>query len=254
MGMGGAGAALSNEPATLYWNPAGLYFLDQIAADFTFQFRDLDWPENWGLSYANYSSSRRRGAGLGIYRSEIHSPDTLNFGDAVAVLLATVYPTPIGLPIGMAFKYVNENWEDAGRENYFTLDLGTAYELGGLYLGLAFQSVTQPQSQLHPYRVSLGASYRLGEFLTLAAQETVNDWSQIEDPDGADLRGGIEVSPGGLWSLRAGRWERPDQNYWTAGLGLGSTRGGARLHFAYHWPDGNDGEKGLFISYVYSPR
>lgn len=251
--MGGAGAALPTEAATIYWNPAGLYFLDGLASDFTFQFSQFDWPENWGLSYSNYSSSRQRGGGIGIYRLKIESSDTLNYGDAVAVHLATVYSLPLGIPLGLSAKYINENWEDAGRKSYFTMDAGTGYQMGGLYIGASFQSVTQPDSKLFPYRVLAGASFSWHETITVAAQAAASRWSEVEDLDPPDRRAGVEIAPFGGYSFQAGRRETADQKFWTMGIRLGPKRGQARLDVGYQWPDDDKGDKSFFVSYVYSP-
>ena len=253
MGMGGTGAALPEEAATVYWNPAGLYFFDRLASDFTFQFAEFGWPENWGISYSNYSTSRQSGAGLGVYRQKLESPDTLNFGDAVLVQLASVYLLPLKVPLGFSAKYINENWEDGGRKNYFSMDIGTGGRIGGLYLGASVQSVTRPNSRIFPYRVLGGASFELGDWATIAVQAAGSRWQEVEDLDPPDRRAGVELAPFEGYSFQAGRRETAEQKFWTMGFGMGSRRGLTRLYVGYQLPDDDDGEKSLFISYVYSP-
>ena len=251
--MGGTGAALPAEAATVYWNPAGLYFFDRLAADFTFQFAEFGWPANWGFSYSNYSKSRQSGAGLGVYRHKLESPDTLNFGDAVMVQLASVYMLPLGLPLGFSAKYINENWEDGGRKSYFTMDAGTGFKMGGLYVGASVQSATQPNSRIFPYRVLTGASFEFGDFATIAVQAAASRWSEVQDLDPPDRRAGVEIAPIDGYSFQAGRRETADQKFWTMGFGMGAKQGLTRLYVGYQWPDDDDGEKTLFVSYVYSP-
>ncbi len=251
--MGGTGTALPTEAATIYWNPAGLYFFDRLGADFTFQFADFGWPENWGFSYSNYSRSRQSGAGMGIYRQKLESPDSLKFGDAVMVQLASVYLLPLNLPLGLSAKYINENWEDGGRKSYFSMDLGTGYKMGGLYVGASVQSVTQPDSRIFPYRVLGGASFEIGNLATIAVQATASRWSDVEELDPPDWRAGVEIAPSDGYSFQAGRRETADQKFWTMGIGMGSKRALTRLYAGYQLPDGDDGEKSLFVSYVYSP-
>ena len=251
--MGGTGAALPTEAATVYWNPAGLYFFDRLASDFTFQFARFNWPENWGFSYSNYSRSRQSGAGLGVYRQKLESPDTLNFGDAVMVQVASVYMLPLKLPLGFSAKYINENWEDGGRKSYFTMDAGTGLKLGGLYIGASVQSVTQPDSRIYPYRVLGGASFEFGNLATIAVQASASRWLEIEDMDPPDRRAGVEIAPIEGYSFQAGRRETADQKFWTMGFGMGSKQGRTRLYVGYQLPDDEDGEKSLFVSYVYSP-
>ena len=133
------------------------------------------------------------------------------------------------------------------------MDAGTGYQMGGLYIGASFQSVTQPDSRIFPYRVLAGASFKLKSLLTVAAQGAASRWSEVEDLDPPDRRAGIEIGPLGGYSFQAGRRETADQKFWTMGIGLGPKRGQARLYVGYQLPDGDNGEKSLFVSYVYSP-
>ncbi len=245
--LGGAGVALSSDVSTLYWNPAGLYDLDRLALDLTFQFEDLDWPSNWGVSYGNYSASARRGAGLGVYRLLVRS-DSVG-GDAVAVLLTTVYRTPLGLPLGVSFKYINENWGGEGREHYFTLDAGTLVTIGTLQWGASFQSLTQPDSRILPYQVLCGFSWDLWGRLTLVGQAAVHSWDDVENWRQAVLGGGAEFFFNEAISIRMGRTETPDEKFWTGGIGWSSKGNPAHLYLGCHWFDKEEAKNRYFIGY-----
>lgn len=245
--LGGAGVALSTDVSTLYWNPAGLYYLDRMALDLTFQFEDLNWPSNWGVSYGNYSASSRRGAGLGVYRMLVRQ-DTLG-GDAVAVLLTTVYRTPLGLPLGVSFKYINENWAGAGRAHYFTLDAGTLVMIGSLQWGASFQSVTQPDSRILPYQVRCGFSWNLWDRLTLVGQAAVHTWDEVKDWRQAALGGGVELEINKTISAQMGKTETPDEKFWTGGIGWSSSGNPARLYFGCHWFEKDEQKNRFLIGY-----
>lgn len=248
-GMGGAGAALPSDAATIFWNPAGLYYRDRIASDFTFSFNELEWPKNWGFSYLNYSRTMHRGAGLGVYR--IKDETQPEGGDAVAVLLSTVYPTPIHLPLGLSFKYINERWADEGRKSYFTADVGTLLHPGPMFIGVNFQSATQPNSRIFPYRVLLGASLNLGDKIILSGQGAVHNWDEVENLDQADLRAGLEIQLTRAFSAQGGWAERIGEKYWTGGLGVKDNIGRARLYVAYHWHPDESVDDRIYLSYDY---
>jgi hypothetical protein len=245
--LGGAGVALSSDVSTLYWNPAGLFYLDRMALDLTFQFEDLDWPSNWGVSYGNYSASTRRGAGLGVYRILAHR-DTVG-GDAVAALLTTVYRMPLGLPLGVSFKYINENWAGAGRKHYFTLDAGTLVTIGSLQWGASFQSVTQPDSRILPYQVLCGFSWVLWDRLTLVGQAAAHTWEEVEDWKRTALGGGVEFEFNRAVSIQMGRIETPDEKCWTGGFGWSASGNPARLQLGCHWFEEDKKKNRYFIGY-----
>lgn len=247
-GMGGAGVAVPFDVSTVYWNPAGIYFQNRLGTDFTFSFDELEWPQDWGFSYLNYSRSSKTGAGLGIYRvKETHAPEG---GDAVTVLLSTVYRTPIGLPVGLSFKYINERWADEGRKSHWSGDLGLLLPYGSWLLGLCIQSITDPNSHLVPYRILAGISWRMGDMVVAAAQLSGRSWEDFEDIDKAELRAGLDVSFSRAFSLQGGWVRTPDAEYWTGGLGLQHQRR-TRLSVAYHWYREDEPSDRLYVSYSY---
>jgi|GEM_PF-2562809 len=248
--MGGAGIALPTDVATVFYNPAGLYLQDRIALDLTLGFGEFGWPENWGVSYLKYVRSARTGAGIGLYRIEDSSLPP--GGDAVAAILATVYRTPIGIPLGFSFKYINEKWADEDRKGYFSGDLGIVLPYKSWLLGLNFQSFTDPGSRLFPYRVLCGVSQNLGGKITAALQIGVNDWDDLKNLNQAEYRLGLEARFSRALSL-AGGWvqDSTKEKYWTGGMGLYSDGGFARLHLAYHWYPQGTGDDRLFLSYNY---
>ncbi len=248
-GMGGAGAALPFEAVTVFYNPAGIYLQDRIALDLTFRFDDIEWPGNWGLSYLKYQRSSGRGAGFGIYRMK--TSDSYGSGDAIAALLATVYKTPIGIPVGLSFKYINENWNETGREGYFTSDLGVMKPFGGWIAGLTFQSVTKPGSKIFPYRLLLGISRSLGGKITAAFQTGVDSWDDLKNLHQAEYRFGLELRASKSLTLQGGHVKTTEEDYWTGGFGLVTGGGLTGVYFAYHWYPELDGSDRSFVSYSY---
>jgi len=247
-GMGGAGVALPEDATTVWYNPAGLYFNNRIAIDVTLGFDDIDFPELWGISYLKYEQKNSQGAGFGLYRFILPDQPDAN---AVAALLSTVYLTPIGIPIGISLKYINEKLPEKDRDHYFTGDVGGFLPLGKFLIGVMVQNVTSPGSAIIPSRINLGVSYRLGQMLTGSLQGSYESWDDVQDLNEAEYRLGAEFRPSSGIAFQAGRVENSFDDYWTAGFGL-FTRGGlAGVNAAYHWfPSGNTDDR-FYISYRY---
>ena len=246
-GMGGSGAALPFEAVTVYYNPAGMYLQDRIAFDFSSGFDDLDWPGVWSFSYLKYNQHAQQGAGFGIYRTKL--PDSPSGGDAVAALIATVWKTPIGLPLGLSFKYINENMNGGDREHYFTGDAGIVLPYQSWLLSLSVQSFTQPDSKLYSYQVLAGLSRTFGK-ITLTAQGNFNTWDDLKNLEQAEYRLGTELQMSSQVALRGGRIQTEAYEYWTGGIGLYTGGGLGQINLAYHWfPDGEEDDR-FFVSYA----
>jgi hypothetical protein len=250
--MGGAGVVIPDDATTIFWNPAGLMYQDHIALDLTLQFDDKDWPGSWGASYLNYNRLQAQGAGLGIYRLKSFPQAGSPGGNVVAALLSTVYRTPIGLPVGLTFKYLNEKWNQEKRRNLFTLDAGFLVPVSSFMVGLSFQSLTSPDSHFLPYRVLAGLGWTYEGKITLVSQAIVNNWSEVQHlNEAADLRFGLELAPIRSLALQGGWAQRPGEKYWTGGVGVSSGDRRSRINLAYHWhPSGNVDDR-LYFSLGY---
>lgn len=240
-GMGGAGVVIPNDATTIFWNPAGLLYQDRIALDVTLEFNQLEWPGNWGISYLNYARTQGQGAGIGLYRLWEPATSASPGGNAVATLLSTVYKTPIGIPVGLTLKYINEKQDQEKRRNLFTLDAGFLAPIGPWLAGLTFQSLTSPDSRFLPYRVLGGLGWNYEGKVALVSQIKVHNWGQVRNWNNeADLRFGLELNFSRAFGLQGGWAQRPGEKYWTGGLGLASSDGRSRINLAYHWhPSGN---------------
>jgi hypothetical protein len=251
-GMGGAGVVIPKDATTIFWNPSGLMHHDGLAMDVTLEFESLDWPGNWGVSYLNYNRYTSQGFGLGIYRLKSLPGANTAGGNAVATILTAVYRTPIGIPVGLSFKYLNERWGEEDRRNLFTADAGFLIPLGPWLTGVNFQSVTGPDSHFLPYRVLAGLGWSYRETITLASQIMIHDWGEVENWNGeADLRFGLELAFSRSFSLQGGWAQRPGEKYLTGGLGIASADGRNRINLAYHWHPSGVVDDRVFFSLGY---
>jgi hypothetical protein len=245
--MGGSGAALPFEAVTVFYNPAGMYLQDRIAFDFSLGFDDLGLPGAWSFSYLKYNRSAQQGAGFGVYRTKI--PDSPFGGDAVAALIATVWNTPIGIPLGLSLKYINEIWNGGNRDHYFTGDAGVVFPYQSTLLSLSVQSFTQPDSRLYSYNVLAGLTRSFGK-ITVAAQGNFATWDDLKKLDQAEYRLGAEFQMSTQMALRGGRIQTEAYEYWTGGVGLYAGGGLGQVNLAYHWFPEDEEDDRLFVSYA----
>ncbi|MFH1862921.1 MAG: hypothetical protein ABH878_08940 [bacterium] len=252
-GLAGSGVALCDDPAVVYWNPAGIFYQNRIGLDATFFFEtealDVVPPQNWGISYVNYSPSIRRGSGFGIYRKvDSAVPEG---GNATAVVLATVYPTPLGIPMGLSLKYIQEKWAAEGRKHYFTADAGVVLPWEKLRVGFCLQSLPRVNSRLFPHRILFGAYWKMTDFIGFAAQVSLDEWSDFNALDEAQRSIGAEIKPlKWLW-VRGGWINNPFADSWCLGISFQDNKAHTQLHLTYRRnPDAT--EHNLFISYTYT--
>ncbi len=248
--MGGAGVVLPDQAATVFYNPAGIYFHRRLAMDGTLRFDDLEWPARWGFSYLKYHRAADRGVGFGIYRMKDSSPPGM--GDAVSAQLAAVFYAPIGVPIGLSFKYINERWEDEGRRGYFTGDVGLLLPFSGWIMGIAWYNFTRPGSRLFSHRISAGISRTIAGKITAAFQAEVQEWSDLKFPDQMEYHTGIGFDLSASFALMGGWVQNFTEKYWTGGIELSSADNAIRLSCAYHWFPNRQREDRFFVSYGYS--
>jgi hypothetical protein len=248
-GMGGAGVAMASDVGTVYYNPAGLFFHNNIAIDVSLQSEGMDWPQGWGITYLKYTKGQQGGAGFGIYR--IIDNSIPEGGNALASQVTTVYKTPVGVPIGLSLRYINEKWADQKRGNYFAADFGLLIPYRGLLLGVNFQNMLRPDSHLFPYHILVGASWSPAVWLSAAVQVSAADGNQLKYMDQTELRSGLELHPFNLLSLMGGYVKYQDIRYWTAGLGISSSSLNTRFFFAYHWYPEGGGDDRLYFTYNY---
>ena len=148
MGMGGAYAALANDPTALYYNPAGIVWLDKVQIEFMHNEWLVDtnydfvgatmplpfWNGSLGLSFLtlDYGSQPVRT----VERPE-GTGQTYSARDyAAALTFATALTQQFSF--GLSVKYINQQvWNESG--GTAALDLGIFYNTGisGLKLGMS---------------------------------------------------------------------------------------------------------------------
>jgi len=147
MGMGSAFVGLANDATAIYWNPAGLAYMDKIQVSFAhlWWFQDISYEYflhsqptkygtfGWGLGYLHMDPMQGRDV-EGELTSQFKSSDmafSIAFGRRVRK----------NISVGGSVKYINEKIEDESA-SAFAFDFGWLYrtQIKNLFLGGSFQN------------------------------------------------------------------------------------------------------------------
>ena len=226
LGMGGAGAALSDDANSLYWNPAGLAALGKREA--TASHAELSQTVRHDfLAYAQPTSLGTFAGGV-TYLSQSalegrdaqgHPTGGYQASDA-ALSLAYGRKTELA-DIGGTLKYVQSHIGSAQAETV-AFDLGARRTLGSWTLGAALRNAGpgmkyDVQRNDLPLRLAFGAAYRLSAGHALAAE-----WTNGPRGTGNDFGFGGEFRARKGVRLRAGY---TTQSAITGGSGFDAVRG-----------------------------
>lgn len=147
IGMGSAFVGLSNDATAIYWNPAGLAYMDKIQVSFThlWWFQDISYEYflhsqptkygtfGWSLGYLHMDPMQGRDI-EGELTSQFKSSDmafTIAYGRRVRK----------DISIGGSIKYINEKIENENA-SAFAFDFGWLHktQVKNLFLGGSFQN------------------------------------------------------------------------------------------------------------------
>jgi hypothetical protein len=237
--LGRAYAALADDAAALYWNPAGLAALKRTELGFAYgaPFGDVgdvtlgdaviakpllysmgaEAGGEGSLGTLGAAAAFRRAGGI---REAYENGPTGRTFDDVDLELYVGYAHSLGKrgAFGLTLKNITREVADYG-DSGFGLDLGATYKpVGALALGAVARNVVAPNFRLKalkdapPVTLELGASYAVFNLLSpVAAVEITREGFY-------DVAAGVEVTPVKYIALRGGYYtgdERP-----RAGLGF----------------------------------
>lgn len=228
MGMGGAAAAIATDASAVYYNPALLALLygNSVVSSYA---------SNWGaLGYLNLAYARPD-LGVGILRMAAGGEGADEFGnpgpsyrvEELASLAGAGWAFSPSFAVGITGKYYSQTLPNT-KGHGFTADVGAAYELENLRLGLVARNALgsvryEPSGVLDPFERTwvLGAGYQVGNLLLAADVEsqpsvgTVVHTGAAYDFGPAELRCGA-WNPGSGWALTLGlglRWQAIQVDY-----------------------------------------
>jgi hypothetical protein len=262
--MGEAFVAVSEDPVSVYWNPAGIARLDGQAITLN----HATWPADIRISQAAYvfSPGRRLPGKLAIsarsmwmdvepVRTPYRPNGTGEYWDAGEMAIGVSYARAFTdkFSAGITVNYFKSALADVVAQTA-TVDFGTIYNTGvrGFKIGIAIQNVgsdmeysgtINPEGQEIDFvgeRVKLPILFRVGSAIDLyqhEAHSVVTAFDFSHPPDNAERASwGVEYGFNDYLFLRGGYKFNFDSEGLTAGVGINfptSIASQSRLDYAY---------------------
>jgi len=145
-GMGSAFVAVANDVSSVFWNPAGLSWIEKNELNISYSEWLVNTKHNWvafGLKLGDFDAIALSFNQLDFGSEEITTPDQPNgtgqfwSADDLAITLTYAHFLTDKLSVGGNFKYITQNIYNESA-NAFAIDVGLLFhtEIAGLNIGM----------------------------------------------------------------------------------------------------------------------
>lgn len=145
-GMGGTFVAVANDVSTVFWNPAGLSWIQRNELNISYSEWLVNTKHNWiafGLKLGEFDAIALSFNQLDFGSEEITTPDEPNgtgqywSADDLAITLTYAHNLTDRLSVGGNFKYISQNIYNESA-TAFALDVGLLFhtDIAGLNIGM----------------------------------------------------------------------------------------------------------------------
>ncbi|MBT7787422.1 MAG: hypothetical protein HN757_00930 [Calditrichaeota bacterium] len=261
-GLGMAGVAVGNDPATLYWNPGGVGLTNQIAVDISMAAAGFESPGNWSFIMLNSSDIDGNRIGFGLLRNFSEFEDKKEYKSyTVSLPLSSSFQSG-SLPVGISVKYITENIEGDGWHHGMSLDFGSMWNPGGgVVFGYSTLNAVGSALRSFSHESWFGASWGAdGQPISFSSQfraDELTDWDYISKHYSVGMNYAprsmiAEFTQTNLFEFRGGYLVDGDEKW--ASFGIEVIKGENDSHIAYTMMVDPVGWKNRahYISYGYS--
>ena len=255
--LGGAAAALSNDIASTYFNPAGLSAVERSGINFmhnmwyqdiSYEFMGAAFPLNSG-STVGFSLSYLHMGKIDVYNIYDQQDGTISPYSMAGILSYSRAITP-HFYVGLSGRYILEKIAEVEATG-FGFDAGAQYTLNTFTFGLVANNIGpsmkyETESFSMPSSFSLGAAYANSSWpVTLVVGAKVPFAGDVA------VATGIEYRPADFLALRSGfeGLNGPNAAH-GSNFGLGFLLGGVNIDYAFN--PGGDLGRTHFFSFTFS--
>jgi cell division protein FtsN len=255
--LGGAAAALSNDIASTYFNPAGLSAIERSGVNFmhnmwyqdiSYEFMGAAFPLNSG-STVGFSFSYLHMGKIDVYNIYDQQDGTISPYSMAGMLSYSRAIMP-NFYIGLSGKYILEKLAEVEATG-FGLDAGAQYALNTFTFGLVANNIGpkmkyETESFSMPSSVSFGTSYT-----NSSLPVTIVVGAKVPFAGEAAIATGIEYRPASFLALRSGfeGLNGPNAAH-SSNFGLGFELSGVNIDYAFN--PGSDLGRTHFFSFTFS--
>lgn len=255
--LGGAAAALSNDIASTYFNPAGLSSIERSGVNFmhnmwyqdiSYEFMGAALPLN-SRSTLGFSFSYLHMGRIDVYNIYDQQDGTISPYSMAGILSYSRTITP-NFHVGLSGKYILEKIADVEATG-FGFDAGAQYLLNTFTLGLVANNIG-PKMKYETESFSMPSSIGLGiSYANQSLPVTLVVGAKVPFSGEAAIATGIEYRPANFLALRSGLEGLNGPNAAHASnFGLGFDLGAVNIDYAFN-PGGDLGQT-HFFSFTFS--
>ncbi len=252
-GTGFAGVALPDDPAIIYWNPAGLAVADLMSASFTVAAPRLESPGSWAFLVVNSSSVQNTRFGLAMVRHSVEL-DTLSYRTFQIITPLTYGFKSGAVPFGVSLKFISERFEDGSWHSGMSFDTGLLWTAtSDLTLGYSTRNLTGSNLLGFSSESWFGGAWRGAQIpVTLSGQIRAD---RPFDPDwlSRHFNYGLRVSPPGSIYMLSGGYARSEDDSWlTAGVSSRNINNNTVIEYTFSVNTTGWDDQAHFLTYSYS--
>jgi len=238
LAMGGAAAALADDPHTSYTNPAGVQLLNKIGYDLSFATATEGRPDHYSAALANPGTEGGSAFGMGVWTQGLSEHrDAIYYVSSVGTAWNPANLALLGLTIRAPYLY---SWVDSVDSRWETIgDLSILKTLGQARVGATIERAFGGAKDMVPRMLHGGAAFS-SSGITIAYEWKGEETERRYDFHYLSSHWGAEAEIGKFVALRTG-YVAGEFSRFTVGAAVGILKAGWRTQFGWDVPASGTG-------------
>ncbi|MDP8241046.1 MAG: hypothetical protein P9X24_18295 [Candidatus Hatepunaea meridiana] len=250
VGIGGAAVAVTNNPAIIYWNPAGISISNLMSVDFTLASSKVESPGTWSFLLVNSASDVGARFGMGLIRRNVVKNDEEFQSFQFIIPLSHSFKTGM-FPVGMSMKFISERLDGASWKYGMAFDTGILVLLPtGFKIGLSTQNISGSNLRSFGSKSWIGVSWGGDGLPILVSGQMRTERPRSRKYNSENFNVGLNIFPLPQYPEIRGGWMRSrGKNRLTMGLSYYFKKEDARIDFTLVVDHKDWGNQAYFLTY-----
>jgi hypothetical protein len=250
--LSGAFVGLADDANAIFYNPAGIAYLNMLATDISFW--RTDDGQFGGVSAMFINPSSAAGSMVGLGWTGIGVTSGTSEERAGAFVLPSVFYPAKGIPLGAGIKVTYDRDLLGNLKWRGTADVATLVPIIETFrLGAIAKNIIKTDQDQFPSSFRIGCAWLPSGTIRAMLDVEGETMDQVRDGD-VILAVGAEVQPIHYVSFQGGMLTRSDDTMFSLGADMRQAAGGSSLGIAYWCPSDDIGAGWFSVGFVYKLR